>query len=173
MARCGGEYHLLSTMFSGPIGFLAGWVSILVTFAAPVAASAMAFAAYFQRATGEKFLASMNGWLPSLNTTKFLALAVVIIFTVIHAMNKVFGGRIQIVFTLIDISVIAFLIFIGLRHAQPGLVSFALDDRAIKDILSPAFAISMYFVTYSYSGWNAAIYIAGEVKDLRETCHSA
>ncbi|HRD01723.1 MAG TPA: amino acid permease [Candidatus Saccharicenans sp.] len=162
--RCGGEYHLLSTMFSGPIGFLAGWVSILVTFAAPVAASAMAFAAYFQRATGEKFLASMNGWLPSLNTTKFLALAVVIIFTVIHAMNKVFGGRIQIVFTLIDISVIAFLIFIGLRHAQPGLVSFALDDRAIKDILSPAFAISMYFVTYSYSGWNAAIYIAGEVK---------
>ncbi len=162
--RSGGEYHLLSTMFGRPLGFLAGWVSILVTFAAPVAASAMAFAAYFQRATGENFLASIAGWLPGLNSTKFLAVAVVIIFTLIHALNKIAGGRLQTVFTLIDILVISFLIIIGLRQAQPGLVSFALDPRAIKDVLSPAFAISMYFVTYSYSGWNAAIYVAGEVK---------
>ncbi len=162
--RCGGEYHLLSTMFNRPLGFLAGWVSILVTFAAPVAASAMAFAAYFQRAAGESFQTLIASWLPGLNITKSLAVAAVLIFTLIHALNKVLGGRVQLIFTLIDISVIAFLIFVGLRHAQPGLVSFALDDRAIKDILNPAFAISMYFVTYSYSGWNAAIYIAGEVK---------
>jgi len=80
----------------------------------------MAFAVYFQRATGEKFLASIAGWLPGLNSAKFLAVAVVIIFTLIHALNKIAGGRLQTVFTLIDILVISFLIIIGLRQAQPG-----------------------------------------------------
>ena len=46
MPRSGGEYHFLSKLYHPLLGFLAGWVSILVGFSAPVALAAMAMAKY-------------------------------------------------------------------------------------------------------------------------------
>ena len=47
LPRSGGEYHFLSTIYHPAVGFLAGWISATVGFAAPVALAAMAFGQYF------------------------------------------------------------------------------------------------------------------------------
>jgi APA family basic amino acid/polyamine antiporter len=167
MPRCGGEYHFLSRMYNPALGFLAGWISFLVGFAAPVAASAVAFASYFKGLLGERLL-SLGDQLPlGLNSIKLLAIAVVVFFTIIHSTNKIVGARFQNVFTSVNVLIIFFLIGAGLKYGGQSSVSFALDSTALKNILSPAFAISMFFVTYSYSGWNAAAYISDEVVNLK------
>ena len=48
--RSGGEYHLLSQVYHPALGFLAGWISVTVGFAAPIALGAMAFGTYFSGA---------------------------------------------------------------------------------------------------------------------------
>ena len=49
MPRSGGEYQYLSRIYHPAVGFLAGWISITVGFAAPVAAAAMALGRYLSR----------------------------------------------------------------------------------------------------------------------------
>ena len=61
--------------------------------------------------------------------------------------------------------IVIVLVAIGFIYGDASIADFALDDNAISDMMSPAFAISLYFVSYSYSGWNAAAYIAGEIEN--------
>ncbi len=163
MPRCGGEYHFLSKMYHPLPGFLAGWVSFLVGFAAPVAAAAIALGNY---------LCSSVGWPKDLGlgvsffkTPSLVAIAVIVFFTFIHASNKIFGANFQNVITSAKVLIIFVLIAIGLAYGKSSAISFALDGSAFHDILSPAFVVSMFFVTFSYSGWNAAAYVADEIKN--------
>jgi APA family basic amino acid/polyamine antiporter len=167
MPRCGGEYHFLSRMYNPAIGFLAGWISFLVGFAAPVAASAVAFASYFKNLLSPEIIERGDHFISGLTSTKILALLVVVVFTTIHAVNKIAGAKVQNLFTTINVLIIFFLVAAGLKYGGQSSVSFALDSPALKNILSPAFAIAMFFVSYSYSGWNAAAYISDEVVNLK------
>ena len=47
LPRSGGEYHFLSKIYHPALGFMAGFVSATVGFAAPIALAAMAFGKYF------------------------------------------------------------------------------------------------------------------------------
>jgi len=163
MPRCGGEYHFLSKMYHPLPGFLAGWVSFLVGFAAPVAAAAIALGNYLCSSVGwPKDL----GWGVSFfSTPSLIAITVIVFFTFIHASNKILGANFQNVITSVKVLIIFVLIVIGLAYGKSSAISFALDRSAFHDILSPAFVISMFFVTFSYSGWNAAAYVADEIKD--------
>lgn len=163
MPRSGGEYHFLSKMYHPLPGFLAGWVSFLVGFAAPVAAAAIALGNY---------LCSSLGWpkdpglgIAFLSTPSLIAIAVVVLFTLIHSTNKIVGANFQNIITSAKVLIIFVLIAIGLAYGKSSSISFVLDKNAFHDILSPAFVVSMFFVTFSYSGWNAAAYVADEIKN--------
>jgi len=150
--RSGGEYNYLSRAFRPAIGFMAGWISATVGFAAPVALAAMAFGQYFAGVVpGAPVLA--------------LGIGITWLVSMVHLFGIHTGSALQNISTFIKLGLIVALIAAGLLVGDPQPISFAPSAADIGAITGAPFAISLVFVLYSYSGWNAATYIAGEIKD--------
>ena len=156
LPRSGGEYHFLREIYHPAVGFLAGWVSATVGFAAPVAIAAMAFGTY----CGEV--------VPGVNTL-ILSLAVVTICTLVLLPDLKLGSAFQNGSTILKVTLILVIIGAGLWVKKTEPISFlpAKTDGAL--ILSAPFAVSLYWVMYAYSGWNASTYIVGEVRNPSRT----
>jgi len=152
MPRSGGEYHYLSKIYHPALGFLSGWLSVTVGFAAPIAAAAMALGQYF------------SSVLPIL-APKAIALIVVIGVSLLHTNDLKIGSSFQQVFTLLKVLLIIVLIVCGFLLATPQDIGFLPSTADTNLIFSAPFAISMVYVTYSYSGWNAAIYLASDIEE--------
>jgi APA family basic amino acid/polyamine antiporter len=148
----GGEYNYLSKLYHPSVGFLSGWVSVTVGFAAPVAAAATALGMY------------VNKIYPTVEP-KILSVGVIILLTIVHSINLKYGSAFQRVFTLVKVVIILMFIGFGLFYKPSHATSFAFTETSWNEMKSAAFAISLIFVTYAYSGWNAAAYISGEIKD--------
>src|SRR5512133_1674705 len=97
MPGAGGEYLFLSRLYHPLFGFLSGWVSFIVGFSAPIAASALGFSEYFTRAVPMDFLGPQG-------TKTFLAVAVILIFTLIHYTGIKSGALIQNILTLLKVT---------------------------------------------------------------------
>jgi APA family basic amino acid/polyamine antiporter len=150
--RSGGEYNLLSRVFNPAVGFLAGWVSATVGFAAPIALAAMAFGSYF---------AGVVPGAPPL----LLGLAVVWLVSLVHLSGLKLGSKFQNISTFVKLGLILILIIAGLIFGTPQDISFAPTAHDFTYIGSAPFAIGLVYVLYAYSGWNAATYIASEIHD--------
>ncbi|GAB4526269.1 MAG: amino acid permease [Pleurocapsa sp.] len=152
MPHSGGEYYYLSRIYHPLVGFLSGWVSVTVGFAAPIAASAMALGAYF------------SSVFPLVSPIA-IALLVVIGVSFVHSRNLQFGSYFQLFFTLLKVLLIVILIACGLLLADSQNLGFLPSSNDLSLIFSSPFAVSLVYVTYSYSGWNAAVYLASEVEE--------
>ena len=151
LPRSGGEYHYLSRIYHPSLGFLSGWVSATVGFAAPTAAAALAL---------EQYAGSVWPGLPP----KLLAVSVVLLLTLVHGISSRAGSRLQVAVTAIKVVVLVGFIGLGLVVATPQPLAFVPQGPADwRVLLSPAFAVSLIFVSYAYSGWNAAVYLTGEI----------
>ena len=159
MPRSGGEYHFLSRIYHPALGFIAGWVSFIIGFAAPTAAAAIALGAYFNAAL------NLNLTVLTLGLDKIIGISVIIIISALHASDKVAGALFQNIFTSLKVITLVILIVLGLFSGIDQTLDFSVTRDSLLEITSPAFAISLFFVSYSYSGWNAAAYIAGEIKN--------
>jgi APA family basic amino acid/polyamine antiporter len=151
MPRSGGEYHYLSKIYHPIVGFLSGWVSVTVGFAAPIAAAAIALGKYF------------GNVVPNIEA-KLIALIVVIAISLIHTHNIKITSYFQSISTILKVALILVLIGCGFLIQQPQDLSFLPSTKSWTDIFSSSFATSLVFVTYAYSGWNASIYIADDIK---------
>lgn len=145
--RSGGEYAFLSDLFHPAIGYLAGWVSITVGFAAPVALAAMAVVEYFPYASPDP---------------KWASIVLVALITWVHSRNLRTSSRFQDISTLLKVLLIAVLIAVGLLLDGNSGNAMTVDEGFLPGLFSPAFAIALIYVSYSYSGWNAAAYITEE-----------
>lgn len=151
MPRSGGEYHFLSKLYHPLVGFLAGWISILVGFSAPVALAAMAMAKYSAVV------------LPNVSPV-FLSLLIVIIISLVHSFNLRTGSYFQQIVTVLKVLLILVFIIAGLILARGQEVNLFPVKADWDQVFSPAFAVSLIYVSYAFSGWNASAYIIDEIK---------
>ncbi|MGI9114579.1 MAG: APC family permease [Chthoniobacterales bacterium] len=154
LPRSGGEYHFLREIYHPAVGFIAGWVSATVGFAAPVAIAAMPFGTY------------LAGIIPGINPL-LTALAAVWLVTVVLLLDLRLGSAFQIGSTILKLALLAVLIIAGLAVHRTQPISFLPRRGDGGLILSAPFAISLYWVMYAYSGWNASTYISGELRHPR------
>jgi amino acid transporter len=146
----GGEYALLSRAVSPLAGFLAGWVSLLAGFSAPIALAALGLQAYADAAFGRP---AGPPWLGALAIAA-CALA--------HAFRTRIGVGLQNAAVALKLAGIAAFVAIGALGRGERIP----DAFAWPASVDPgAFALSVVWVSFAYSGWNAAIYVASELRE--------
>lgn len=156
LPRSGGEYNFLGRIYHPAAGFISGWISATVGFAAPIAAVAVTFGSYMQRSTPEMFA----GW------DKFLAILLVILATAIHSRNRSSSSLFQQTFTALKIIIVLLFCFTALALVKEPQPVYLLPKAGDVDVIfSEGFAQGMIFVYFSYAGWNAATYIIGEMEN--------
>lgn len=157
MPRSGGEYNFLSKLYHPSLGFTSGFFSMFVGFAAPIALAAMALGTYFSNV--------YEGINP-----KITGAIVIVIITFIHSYSIKSGGNFQVVFTLIKILlIIAFIVSGFFFSSEKQNIAVIPTSITWEQILSSGFAVSLIYVYYSYSGWNAAAYFVSELKNPVKT----
>jgi len=155
LPRNGGEYQLLSRIYHPAVGFAAGLVSLVVGFSAPLAASALAFGHYLS--------AVFPGTPPAA-----AGMALVAVAAVPHAVNVRLGGRVLVSVTALEVALLAVFVAAGAARGEPARL-LAGGGRTAAAALGPAFAMALVYVSFAYSGWNGAVYLAGEVRDPSRT----
>jgi basic amino acid/polyamine antiporter, APA family len=150
--RSSGEYNFLRQIYHPAIGFLAGWLSATVGFAAPVALAAMALGEY-----GKAILPEA----PPLA----LGVSVLWIVSLVGLAGIHYSSAFQVTWTVLKVALIGAFLVAGSMVGTPTPISFTPSAADSAIVTSGPFAISLVFVMYSYSGWNAATYIAGEMHE--------
>jgi len=151
LPRSGGEYHFLSQIYHPALGFMAGFVSATVGFAAPIALAAMAFGKY------------LNGVL-DFGSPVFFSFAAVWLVALFHLKNLQVGSAFHNLSTLVKLLLIAAIIVAGFFVYPKQAIDFFPSPGDTTSIFGASFAVALVYVMYSYSGWNAAVYITGEIK---------
>ncbi len=142
----GGEFVFLSRTIHPAAGFVAGWISLLVGFSAPLAAVAFGFGSY------------LAPWLPGV-APELTGTAALAAFAGLHAIGVRFGSRAQDWIVTIKILLILGFIGGGLTRIET-VAATTLPTAGLG-----AFLMALVWVSFSYSGWNAAVYLGGEIRD--------
>jgi len=149
--KSGGEYKYLSTLVHPALGYLAGWASLLLGFSAPIAIDAIAAGAY------------ANTLLPWVNPKIFAAL-IIVMLTGVHAVGLRFSVTTQNVLVLIKIVLVVGFIGIGLTGGQNAWPDWQPPSPS-EGVPVGSFMQNLLFITFAFSGWNAAIYAASEFRN--------
>lgn len=146
----GGEYTYLSRLINPVAGFLGGWISLLVGFSAPLAAAALLCGSYL-----ETYIPGIPGML--------LATGVLILFSIIQlfGFSLATGVHKAIVWT----KLVLILVFVGLAASDLP----ELPPHQSAPFNPGTFSISLYWIFFSYSGWNAAVYMSREIQNPQKT----
>jgi len=149
--KSGGEYVFLSRIFHPAFGFLSGFISMTIGFAAPMAISALALGEYAGKLIPFSPLA--------------IGVSAIIILTILNTSSFRLGANFNFATTALNILLILTFCIAGfiVGHHAAFKLTFLKSD--FKQIISPAFAVSLVYVSFAYSGWNSAAYITHQIKN--------
>jgi APA family basic amino acid/polyamine antiporter len=153
LQKSGGEYHYLGKIFHPALGFISGWMSLLVGFAGAISAVALAIGEYSHTLLGV--------------SNKLIAIFAIVLVSTVHWFGVKTGGAVQNFLTSMKLLLILFFCiapFFVADEIKSG-ISFWPQAGDTDLILSASFAVSLVFVVYAYTGWNAAAYIAGNLEN--------
>ncbi|WP_321366655.1 amino acid permease [uncultured Desulfuromusa sp.] len=165
LPRSGGEYAYLHKAFGPFPAFLSGWISLIVGFSAPIAAAAIAFSTYFLGTGADPWLqfGGQKTWLV-LSPTTLMACMAVLFFSLVHYHSLNLGTGIQNSLTFIKVLFIAAFIAGAVLLGKGDMTHFnlALDTTTGN---AASYAVALIFISFAYSGWNAAAYLGGEIRN--------
>jgi APA family basic amino acid/polyamine antiporter len=163
----GGEYRFLSDLYHPMFGFLSGWVSFIVGFSAPIAASAMGFSEYFFRA-----FPGIPGWFEIIGITdpasskKLISAGVILIFTSLHYFGLKYGAIVQNILTVLKVLLILLLLAVGFLSGNGDTANFSSDSGVASGFEGwKTIGLSLMWIMFAYSGWNASTYLGAEIKN--------
>lgn len=172
----GGEYVYLTRAYGPTLGFMSGWVSFFAGFSAPVATAALAFSnylGYFFPALRQENIWIRRSWgeiAIEAGGAQMAAAALILVFTVLNLFGVEFIARIQNTLTSIKVLVMVAFIAFGLALGQGDWAHLGQAAARTSSTPLPAqFALSLFWIYVGYSGWNAATYIAEELKNPERT----
>ncbi len=164
MPKAGGEYVYLREAYHPAVGFMSGWVSLVAGFSMPIAAAALLFSSYVAAlfpALGDPYI------------VKGVACALIVALASVHAFDTRIAGRVQTAFTAIKVVLISGFVVAGLAIGSGDWGHFASRGDGLSQLGTTAgaanYATALMYVSFAYSGWNAAAYIAGEIKTPQRT----
>lgn len=160
MPKAGGEYVYLREAYHPVLGYMSGWVSLTWGFSAAIATAAILFA---------KYLGTLAPGIADPTSVKIVAIALIGAMTLMHSFDAKLGGRVQQIFTIMKVALIVVFIVAGFFSGNGEWSHFESQAGGFSNVLTKDFAISLMYVSFAYSGWNAAAYIAGEVERPERT----
>lgn len=149
--RSGGEYRFLSDYLHPLLGYLSGWGSLFLGFAAPVAVDALAIGA---------FTAVI---IPGVNV-QAVALGSIVLVTAVHSLGRRESLAGQDGLVMFKIVVLMCLVGVGVVMGQTAWPTWSPPEPSTQ---TSEFLLQQYWIAFAFSGWNAAIYAAGEFKNPR------
>lgn len=166
--RAGGEYVYLREAFGPAAAFLTGWTSFIAGFSGAIAAGAVGFASYLGR-----FLPAAGDTTPfasvplgvvtlSLSPQTLVALAVIAALTWIHVRGLGPGRIVQNLLAGAKVAVLAALVALGFALGDGSAAHFAAPGGPVAPAL---WLLALVPIMFSYAGWNAAAYVAEEIRD--------
>jgi len=167
--QAGGEYVYLRESFGGLAAFLTGWTSFVAGFSGAIAAGAVGVAAYLDRlvpgAADTAVLAAFHlGPLAvAVSVRSVVAIAVIVSLALVHARGLGPGRVIQNVLTVLKVGALAIFVIAGLSiapHGPPAVALAAPPGGGWRMWL-----LALVPVMFSYAGWNAAVYVAEEIRE--------
>jgi APA family basic amino acid/polyamine antiporter len=171
MPTVGGQYAYIREAYHPLLGFLYGWICLLVIHAGGSAAVAVTFAKYFS--------VFSHGAV----SEKYVAVAVVLVFTVVNCLGVRAGGGVQSVFMLLRIAAIAMIVVCGARLVfwpigwpttnAAHTAWFPVLDRPLSFDLLTVFGATMIPVLFAYGGFQTSNYVAGEIREPRKNLPKA
>ena len=176
----GGEYVYLTHAFGPEWGFMSGWVSFFAGFSAPIAAAALAFSDYLgyffpalKQANASIVLGS-GAFSLRLGGGQMAASALIATFTILNCFGIGRMAKIQNVLTTTKLVVIVGFVVLGFTAGAGSWSHFAQPAvRTSTSSLPTQFIVSLLWVMVGYSGWNAATYVAEEVRRPERTLPAA
>ena len=161
MPRAGGEYVYLSKQFHPIFGFLTGWISFFVGFSAPLAASSLGLSEYLVSA-----FPGLAGRGDETVLKRAIAIFVITVLTLVHLRGIEFGSKVQNVLTVGKVLLIAGLVVIGFSIGSGSLENLTSDSAVPLDGGGwKSIGLSLMWIMFAYSGWNAAVYIGSEIRE--------
>ena len=161
--KAGGEYAFLTKLYSPRLGFLSGWISFVVGFSAPIAASSIGFSEYLYRAIPYIFDVS---WIGIGGMKKIYSIIIIMIFTLVHLRGVDFGAKVQNYLTLMKVLLVVGLILFGFFLGNGDFAN--LRPAEATPLLKTGWktiGLSLMWIMFAYSGWNASVYIGSEIKN--------
>src|SRR5258708_4910922 len=172
----GGEYVYLTEAFGPVWGFMTGWISFFAGFSAPIAAAALAFSDYvghfngwFKQEKATRILGSGSGEFPA-GGAQVLACFLIVVFTILNCLGVKRTARVQNALTAAKVFIIVAFIVAGFAFGHGSWSNFAAP--AARSTTTPLFTqlfVSLILLYTAYSGWNAATYVAEEIKQPART----
>lgn len=149
--KSGGEYIFLSKIYHPSLGFMSGFISMTIGFAAPMAISAIALGTY------------AGNLIPV--SPVIIAVVAIVCLTVLNTTSFKTGTNFNFLTAAINVSLILTLCILGFVKGPHPDFEISFNQSDLKEIINPAFAVSLVYVSFAYSGWNSAAYITHQVKD--------
>jgi APA family basic amino acid/polyamine antiporter len=171
--RSGGEYVYLREAWGPAWGFMTGCVSFVAGFSAPVALSALGFSEYlgtfFPALRVSQEEPNVLGFL-HVSPGTLLAVCLIAGFAVINIRGVSLAARLQSALTITTLGVLALFLVLAFAMGDGQWQNLATETtRTSQHSVLAQFAASLVFVMFAYSGWNAAVYVAEEMKDPERT----